>query len=79
MSVSKKPRKGTSSTLNEFLGTSSISTPVDKERIYHQSVRIEQKYIDQIDELCQQRRVKTARHAWLLEAIFEKMDREQNA
>lgn len=76
MSVSKKPP---AKSLDAFLSTTSTSAASDTlaaDRIYHQQVRIEQRYIDQIDELCQRRRAKTPRHAWLLEAIFEKMDRE---
>ena len=80
MPVSKKPRRGQPATLDNFLSTpspgrqSAVAAPDDK--IYRQQVRIEQRYINQIDELCKQRRTKTPRHAWLLEAIFEKMDRE---
>ena len=84
MPVSKKPRKDQ---LETFMAAPRRGDArrgdarrgdarQDGDKIYHQQVRIEQRYIDQIDELCQQRRTKTPRHAWLLEAIFEKMDRE---
>ena len=74
MPVSKKPPKQRSATVHDFI----VSKP-DGDKLYFQQVRIAQKYIDQIDRLCQDRRMKTARHAWLLEAIFEKLDREEPA
>ena len=71
MPVSKKPLKRRSATVHDFI----VSKP-DGDKLYFQQVRIAQKYIDQIDRLCQGRRMKTSRHAWLLEAIFEKLDRD---
>jgi hypothetical protein len=33
--------------------------------------------MERIDHAVQARRIKTPRHTWLLEAIIEKLDREQ--
>ena len=74
MPLSKKPLKQRSATVHDFI----VSKP-DGDKLYFQQVRIAQKYVDQIDRLCQDRRIKTSRHAWLLEAVFEKLDREQPA
>lgn len=43
------------------------------------NVRLPVEVLAQVDEAVKQRRVKTPRHRWLLEAIIEKLDREQNA
>lgn len=41
------------------------------------NLRIPTDVLNQIDEAVKQRRLPTPRHRWLLEAIFEKLDREQ--
>lgn len=43
------------------------------------NVRLPMEVLAQVDEAVKRRRVKTPRHRWLLEAIIEKLDREQNA
>lgn len=40
-------------------------------------LRIPADVMERIDEAVQARRIKTPRHTWLLEAIMEKLDREQ--
>lgn len=81
MPVSKKPNNNQVSkqtkSVHDFIVSKSNGGRRCGDEIYFQQVRIAQKYIDQIDQVVQKRRVKTARHAWLLEAIFEKLDREQ--
>lgn len=41
-------------------------------------LRLEPKLIDKIDEVRKKRFAKVSRHAWFLEAIDEKIQREQN-
>jgi len=40
-------------------------------------IRVPSDALEQIDRLVAKRRIKTARVTWLLEAIFEKLDREE--
>jgi molecular chaperone DnaK (HSP70) len=40
-------------------------------------IRVPSDALEQIDRLVANRRIKTARVTWLLEAIFEKLDREE--
>lgn len=40
-------------------------------------VHIPAEWLEQIDQIRAGRRIKTPRHTWLLEAIAEKIDREQ--
>ena len=42
------------------------------------TVRVPPPVLKQIDDLVAARRVRTARHTWLLEAILAKLDSEQN-
>ncbi len=39
-------------------------------------VRVPPDVLEQIDLIVSKRRIKTARHTWLLEAIYEKLDKE---
>jgi hypothetical protein len=41
-------------------------------------LRIPADVMGRVDQAVQARRIKTPRHTWLLEAIMEKLDREQN-
>jgi hypothetical protein len=40
-------------------------------------LRLSQEMLDEIDQLLNQRRLKTSRHSWFLEAIFEKIEKEK--
>lgn len=40
-------------------------------------IRVPSDALEKIDRLVAKRRIKTARVTWLLEAIFEKLDREE--
>ncbi len=40
-------------------------------------LRIPADLMERVDQAVQARRIKTPRHTWLLEAIMEKLDREQ--
>ncbi len=40
-------------------------------------LRIPADVMERVDQAVQSRRIKTPRHTWLLEAIVEKLDREQ--
>lgn len=42
------------------------------------TVRVPPAVLEQIDQLVRSRRVKIPRHAWLLEAIYAKLDSEKS-
>ena len=48
----------------------------DMERV---NIRMPTDFLQQIDAAVKRRRIKTARHTWILEALAEKLDRETTA
>ncbi len=51
----------------------------DGEDIVRVNVRVPSDFLQQIDDAVKRRRIKTARHTWILEALAEKLDREISA
>ena len=39
-------------------------------------IRVPSEIIEQIDSIVSSKKIKTPRHTWLLEAVFEKLERE---
>jgi len=78
MAVRKKPVKKEKD-VEELIGKGgSVATPVkEKERTLSVQLRVEKDLLDRIDSLVANRQIKTPRHRWFLEAIHEKVEREE--
>ena len=66
--------------INKGLKTSeseSSSTANGKEQIFRVQLRLPKSKVEQIDLMIRERDVKVSRHVWFLEAIEEKLKREQ--
>lgn len=81
MTVRRPPNQVTDKKLEEFIsqGGSTAAKPAQNGDRTDATVnlRIPVDVLTQVDEAVKQRRLPTPRHRWLLEAIFEKLDREQ--
>lgn len=42
-------------------------------------IRIDRAFLNRIDAALHRRKVKTPRHTWILEALYEKLEREESA
>jgi hypothetical protein len=49
----------------------------DPEKMVRVALRIPSNLVDEVDDSCRARRVPTSRNHWILEAIVEKLEREQ--
>lgn len=82
MAISKKPTKEKVSeaeikAIIEKGGTPAKEEPSEQTRKNLQ-LRLESTLIDQIDEVRKKRMVPPPRHTWILEAIYEKIQRDNN-
>lgn len=80
MTVRRPPSQVTDKKLEEFIsqGGSTATKPAQNGRVEATvNLRIPVDVLAQVDEAVKQKRLPTPRHRWLLEAIFEKLDREQ--
>ena len=82
MAISRKP-KTTEKTAQEpdinaliNKGGSTAETEIKKEGDKPILIRVPSDTLKQIDEIVSSKRIKTPRHTWLLEAVFEKLERE---
>lgn len=83
MSIAKRPQNKPATVdqkeIHEFInkgGTPPQSQPVEKE-VTSLQLRIPSDLLARVDSLVKSRNVKTPRHYWLLEAIVEKVEREE--
>lgn len=82
MAISRKP-KATEKTqkepdINALInkGGSTAETSIKREREKPILIRLPSDTLKQIDEIVSLKKIKTPRHTWLLEAVFEKLERE---
>lgn len=83
MAISRKPK--TSSEQNsvdvEALiskgGSVASETPPPKKTVTQVQLRVPNDLLAQVDTAVKQRPIRTPRHTWFMEAILEKLDREQ--
>lgn len=82
MAISRKP-KATEKTqkepdINALInkGGSTAETSIKKEEGKPVLVRVPSDMLKQIDEIVSSKKIKIPRHTWLLEAVFEKLERE---
>lgn len=90
MTITKKPQlvesplpeKDISALIEK--GGSTAKGPSGRERKHPETkpqfiqLRLERDLLGQIDALIHQRKVKIPRHTWILEALYEKLEREGN-
>ncbi len=57
-------------------GGSTAETTIEKVEEKPILIRVPSDVIKQIDNIVSSKRIKTPRHTWLLEAVFEKLERE---
>jgi len=57
---------------------SSAQVEVDRQAVQVVNLRVPVEILNEIDSLRKERRIKTPRHTWLLEAIEEKIEREHS-
>jgi hypothetical protein len=57
-------------------GGSTAETTIEKVGEKPILIRVPSDVIKQIDSIVSSKRIKTPRHTWLLEAVFEKLERE---
>ncbi len=80
MNKSAVTRRPASNDVDAFINKG-LQQPVEAstsdDKIKHVSLRLSASKVSEIDELIKKRRVKISRHLWLLEAIEEKLLREQ--
>ncbi len=75
--VSRKP---SSKNLEAFIGKGLQSVEpalTDDDQVARVQLRLAKGKLRQIDEVLKRRKVKVSRHVWLLEAIEEKLEREE--
>ena len=60
-------------------GADTLHGKVDPEQIVKVDIRIDRGTLDEIDQLLTKKKPQPKRHPWLLEAIHEKLRREQSA
>lgn len=78
-SLSRKPAKAdVSNFINKGLDTPSSKRNNDDNEISRLQLRLPKTKVQQIDEALSKKRVKISRHHWILEAIEEKLEREES-
>jgi hypothetical protein len=79
MAISRKPSKPdvSEATINAIIEKGG-SVAQDKKEVGKKNLqlRLETDLIDQIDEIREKRTVSPSRHTWILEAIYEKIQKE---
>ena len=77
-SLSRKPEKAdVNSFINKGLSTPAKGNNGDNE-ISRLQLRLPKTKVQQIDEVLNKKRVRISRHHWILEAIEEKLEREED-
>ena len=86
MAVTRKPKSQDSSTETDVMaliekGGSVAADKSERTRAKPQLVqlRLSREVVDRIDSVIQSRLVPPSRHTWLLEAVYEKLQREEGA
>lgn len=82
MAISRKPtatektvkEPNITALINKGGSTAETSTKEEKEKPI--LLRVPSEVLIQIDAIVSSKRIKTPRHTWLLEAVFEKLERE---
>lgn len=82
MAIAKKPERKNKQTpsldsLIEKGGSTAKRPGKSKDDITFVQLRLPQGTIDEIDEVLEKRTPKPTRHHWLLEAIYEKLERDK--
>lgn len=82
-SSSSLSRKPTKPNVDSFIDKGLKATPAKKEsndsEISRLQLRLPKSKVQQIDEALEKKRVKVSRHHWILEAIEEKLEREEDS
>ncbi|MBX7222705.1 MAG: hypothetical protein K1Y36_22345 [Blastocatellia bacterium] len=79
MAIVEKPKKqkvDVEKLINKG-GSVAVAQAETEKNLLSVQLRIPKPLIDDIDQLIALRKIKIPRHTWLLEAIHEKIDREQ--
>ena len=82
MAISRKPKTtektaqepNIAALINKGGSTAEATIKEDKEKPI--LLRVPSDVLSQIDAIVSSKRIKTPRHTWLLEAVFEKLERE---
>ncbi|NJL70492.1 MAG: hypothetical protein HC888_02185 [Candidatus Competibacteraceae bacterium] len=78
MPVRKKPTAPQN--VHEFIHAAGAEKPeADAEPIVPVKLRVPEQLLAQVDQAVSKRRPAPSRHQWLLEAIYEKLERDQSA
>ena len=82
MAIAKKPKKTQPSekAIDAFIDKGGNAASKKKERaIVPVQLRMPSEMLDEVDAVIESRPYKQSRHTWLLEAVFEKIEREKQA
>jgi hypothetical protein len=82
MTVRRPPIQSIDKKTEEFIsqgGGTAAKAEVASKAEATVNVRLPVDVLAQVDEIVKRRRARIPRHSWLLEAIFEKLDREHSA
>jgi hypothetical protein len=81
MAITGKPKKNSvnvEALIEKGGSVSNEDTATNTKRIFNLQLRIDEELLSRIDKVLEERKIKTPRHTWLLEAVHEKLEREQN-
>lgn len=83
MAIAKKP-KSTNKEIKEadivaLINKGGSPAKDDKKKVEEKPIllRVPSDALEKIDEIVSSKQIKTPRHTWLLEAVFEKLEREK--
>lgn len=82
MAIARKPKatnkQGKAVDINALINKGGSPATKDKKHEAEKSIllRVPSNTLEKIDEIVNSRQIKTPRHTWLLEAVFEKLERE---
>lgn len=82
MAITRKPRAAanvsavTEQQINRIIGKGGSAAAKDNRSDKQVLVRVPEELLEQIDALVQGRRVRMPRNSWIVEALFEKAERE---
>lgn len=86
MAIAKRPirenkEKASDKTVDELInrGGSNPKSGINNDEVKKVQLRISQKKLDEIDKVLEKRTVAPSRHTWILEAVYEKLMREQSS